>query len=127
MREPIPQKGQQCYVIPRPGPEGHVTVGGTMVADDYSTLPDPKTGERILKDAFRICPALAEGGKSWEDIEVVSHNVGLRPARHGGMRLELEERRIGQGKLSQLVPKRGQQGVGKAVACMHAYGIGPAG
>lgn len=135
--------GQQCYIIPRPGPEGHVTLGGTFLPNEYSTLPDPLTAERILKDAYKLCPQLASGsgtredGKtnSWKDIQIVSHNVGLRPARTGGMRLELEHRVLGQdsnGKEGNdqhagLVPAKGQVGRGRVVGCVHAYGIGPAG
>ncbi|CAD6567617.1 MAG: hypothetical protein TREMPRED_003751 [Tremellales sp. Tagirdzhanova-0007] len=117
--------GQQTYIIPRPGPEGHVILGGTFIRDEYSTLPDPATAERILRDTYELCPALSEG-RGWEGIEVVSHNVGLRPAREGGMRLELEVRTVGAGN-SGLLPERGTVGKGRKVAVVHAYGIGPAG
>jgi D-amino-acid oxidase len=132
IKDPHPQndRGQRFYIIPRPGPEGHVTLGGTFIANDYSTLPDPQTAERILRETYELCPALAEGREGgWRGIEVVSHNVGLRPCRHGGMRLELEQRKIGQGMEGRegMVPPAGRQGVGRSVGCVHAYGIGPAG
>jgi D-amino-acid oxidase len=139
IKDPQPG-GQQCYVIPRPGPEGHVTLGGTFLPNNYSTLPDPDTAERIVKDAYKLCPQLASGSgsgtsrtNSWRDIQIVSHNVGLRPARTGGMRLELENRVLGRVNMEQkdehagLVPARGQVGRGREVGCVHAYGIGPAG
>ena len=118
-------KGQQTYIIPRPGPEGHVILGGTFIPNEYSTLPDPATAERILRESYELCPALSEG-RGWEGIEVVSHNVGLRPAREGGLRLELEKRTIGAGE-NKLIPKRGTVGRRRNVAVVHAYGIGPAG
>jgi D-amino-acid oxidase len=119
---------------------GHVTLGGTFLPNNYSTLPDPDTAERIVKDAYKLCPQLASGSgsgtsrtNSWRDIQIVSHNVGLRPARTGGMRLELENRVLGRVNMEQkdehagLVPARGQVGRGREVGCVHAYGIGPAG
>lgn len=60
-------------------------------------------------------------------VEIVGHNVGLRPARHGGARLELEEKTLSNKKLllspSHVKPVK----EGKKVAVLHAYGIGPAG
>jgi D-amino-acid oxidase len=124
----LSQGGHICYVIPRPGPEGHVILGGTTEKDVYSTLPDMEVAERILRDAFELCPDLAvDQSRGWEGIEVVAHNVGLRPAREGGMRLELEERKIGEGSLKGLMPKSGRENVGKEVGVVHAYGIGSAG
>lgn len=84
--------------------------------------------DRILQDCFKLIPELAgpeiivEGNtkraRTWKDIEIVSHNVGLRPARKGGVRVELEERQL-PGIVSE---KRNDK-----VAVVHAYGIGPAG
>lgn len=44
-------------------------------------------------------------------VEIISHNVGLRPAREGGARIELERRAV----------------KGKKVGVIHAYGFGSAG
>lgn len=126
-RSRLPGTGFQTYIIPRPGPEGHVTLGGTFLKGDYSTLPDLATSERILKETYELCPELGQG-KGWENIKVVSHNVGLRPAREGGMRLELEERVLGDyGSKKGLIPEGGRDGMGRKVGVVHAYGIGPAG
>ncbi|RXK38894.1 hypothetical protein M231_03843 [Tremella mesenterica] len=121
-------KGQAAYIIPRPGPDGHLILGGTYLENQYSTLPDPSTGERILKTAYEICPALGDG-KGWQNIDIISHNVGLRPARYGGIRLELEERKIGQGMEGRLgmLPAHVKEVIGQDVGVVHAYGIGPAG
>lgn len=123
----MPSTGLQTYIIPRPGPDGHVILGGTFLKDNYSTLPDMAQAERILKETYKLCPALG-GGKGWKEIEVVSHNVGLRPAREGGARVELEERELQRGK-ERLIPGKGNLGTesGEKVGVVHAYGIGPAG
>lgn len=119
-------KGEGLYIIPRPSPDGLVICGGTFLVNDWSTVPDLEVAERILRNAYKLCPDLSEG-KGWEAIEVVKHNVGLRPCREGGARIELEKRALGTGKLlpgplSARAKKRGRQ-----VAVVHAYGIGPAG
>lgn len=114
--------GESIYIIPRPGSDGCVIVGGTVLRDDYSTLPRWETAEKILKNAFQIEPKLAPGGSSWRDIEVVAHNVGLRPARDGGLRLELEEKVLGEDCLLPAAAKGRRK-----VAVLHCYGIGPAG
>ncbi|WVR09287.1 hypothetical protein IAU60_006352 [Kwoniella sp. DSM 27419] len=128
---PAPKPGEKpapepAYIIPRPGPEGHVVLGGTYLKDRWDTTPDLKTAERILSDCFNLCPALALGGKSWRDIEVVGHNVGLRPAREGGPRMELERRTIGQAGGSTAAPRLTEE-KGREVAVIHAYGIGSTG
>lgn len=121
-----------AYIIPRPGPEGHVVLGGVYQKDNWSTLPDLKEAERILKDCYNLAPALAgPNGKSWKDIEIISHNVGLRPAREGEPRLEIEEREVGTGANAgngyEVAPKFGCEGERRNVAVVHAYGIGSAG
>lgn len=113
--------GEACYIIPRPGSDGCVILGGTVLRDDYSTLVRPETAERILQKVHAICPELANG-PSWRDIEVVSHNVGLRPARDGGLRLEIERRALPS---SGIVPSAARQK--RNIAVLHCYGIGPAG
>lgn len=107
------------------------------MVNEYNTDPDAATAERILQNAFRICPDLAgpasdEGGRkrerTWRDIEVVKHQVGLRPNREGGIRVELVGRKIGEGvKELALLPKRVKEDMGREVGLVHAYGIGPAG
>ncbi|WVQ68716.1 uncharacterized protein L199_006925 [Kwoniella botswanensis] len=102
---------QAAYMIPRPGPEGHVV-----------------EAERILQGCYKLCPKLAgPDGQSWKDIEVVAHNVGLRPAREGGARLELEKRQIGKVGSTQLAPGNIRNSLGRKVAVLHTYGMGGAG
>lgn len=121
-------KGESLYIIPRPSPDGLVILGGTFLKDDWSTVPDLGVAERILENAYKLCPDLS-GGKGWEEIEVVKHNVGLRPCREGGARIELEKRKVGaRDKKNPLIPGKTQgKGKEREVAVVHAYGIGPAG
>ncbi|WVR08322.1 hypothetical protein IAU60_005375 [Kwoniella sp. DSM 27419] len=126
-REPHVRPGQKTYIIPRPGPAHHVILGGCYLPNDWSTDPDPQVAEQILKDCHALCPQLdSKGGKgTWKDIEIVSHNVGLRPVRESGLRLELEERTIGES--NDLLPINAKAGGSRRVAVVHAYGAGPAG
>ncbi|WVQ96390.1 hypothetical protein IAU59_003495 [Kwoniella sp. CBS 9459] len=131
-RDGHPVPNQKIYIIPRPGPAHHVILGGCYLAHDWSSNIDPTISELILKDCHKLCPQLdGKGGKgSWKDIDIVSHNVGLRPVREGGMRLELEERVLGQSANQDLIPTKTNYpdfGGGRRVAVVHAYGIGPAG
>lgn len=68
------------------------------------------------KFAFRSFPLAT--------VEIVSHNVGFRPSREGGCRLDLEDIELG-GKREgmQLAPKSDIATPRKA-AVLHAYGIG---
>lgn len=49
----------------------------------------------ILRRAAAVCPALT-GGRGPEALDVVQARVGLRPAREGGVRVELERRADGR-------------------------------
>lgn len=119
---------EPTYIIPRPGPEGHVVLGGSFQVNNWVYVPDYALAERILKKNYELCPALAgPNGKSWRDIEIVSHNVGFRPSREGGCRLDLEDFELGGNREGmQLAPKSNITTPRKA-AILHAYGIGPAG
>lgn len=59
------------YVVPR---TDDVVVGGTAEEDDWSTTPDPETARRLVDAAATLVPSLARA-------RVLSHRVGLRPAR----------------------------------------------
>ena len=114
------------YIIPRPGPEGHVILGGTYISGDHSTLPSLSEAERIIKQCLELEPRLAANGSGdWRDVEVVAHNVGLRPSREGGIRIDLEKRILGEGKWKDLVP--GGKGKKRDVHVVHAYGLGSGG
>lgn len=121
-----PHASEPVYIIPRPGPEETVILGGSFQPNNFETHPDYELAERILQRTYELCPQLAgPNGRSWRDIEIVSHNVGFRPGRSSGPRLELEERRVGA--KHPLAPKWLHGECQKRGAVVHAYGLGPAG
>jgi D-amino-acid oxidase len=75
------------YIMPRP--HSHTSVlGGTKQVGDWTAEPDPKTTEEILTRAKEWAPELLnEKG----EFEVLSVQVGLRPGRKGGARVEIEK------------------------------------
>lgn len=89
-----------AYLYPRP--DG-VLVGGTAEWGEVDTSPDAALARRLVEAAVPLAPGLGEVGDA--DLEPV---VGLRPYRHGGVRL-------GRGRDVGGVP------------VVHAYGHGGAG
>jgi D-amino-acid oxidase len=85
------------YVHPR---RDDVVLGGTYQEDDWNTQPDPATRDAILNHCRQLVPELA-------GAPVLADKVGLRPARHGGPRLDAVA--VEQGEI------------------IHAYGHGGAG
>ncbi|GLY28032.1 FAD-dependent oxidoreductase [Kineosporia sp. NBRC 101731] len=59
------------YVLPQ---TRHIVIGGTALVNDFETTPDPVIAEQILERARKLVPALSRA-------TVLSHRVGLRPAR----------------------------------------------
>lgn len=102
---------ESAYIIPRPN--GQAILGGCFQVGDWNTEVDIEMGQRILDRCFKLNKNLSPTGK-FEDIKVVRHNVGLRPAREGGARLEFEM-------------LEDPEGFDEAHPVVHAYGIGPAG
>lgn len=88
------------YVHPR---SRDVVLGGTFQPDDWNTEPDPATTAAILARCAALVPELA-------GAEVLWQAAGLRPARHGGARVEPDP-----------VPLPG------GARLIHAYGHGGAG
>jgi D-amino-acid oxidase len=92
------------YILPRP--HSNTTIlGGTKQQGDWNGDPDPQTTEEILRRAKEWAPELLNDKG---EFEVLSVQVGLRPGRKGGARVEIQ-------KLE-----------GGAVVC-HAYGHAGAG
>ncbi|ODO00531.1 hypothetical protein L198_02850 [Cryptococcus wingfieldii CBS 7118] len=125
-------ESQRAIVTSRPGPEDHVVLNGYYFANDASTDLLPARSIQMLKDAHRLHPPLdgKDGKGKWEDIEVVEQLVGIRPSREGGMRVEIEERKIGDGVKAELraVRTKGEkEDEGREVGVLHAYGIGVGG
>ena len=71
------------YAIPRG--DGYVILGGTLGVGEFDTVPREEQGKMIVKECV-------ETWKTLEGLQVVDNLCGLRPARKGGLRLEMEKR-----------------------------------
>lgn len=123
---------EATYCIPRPG--GTAILGGTFQFRNWETAADPDAGLAIFERCARLVPALRD-----KRTRIVSHNVALRPARMGGMRLETEIIEYPLDGLDEVLPdygltddseekeNNGRTTPVKTLKVVHAYGIGPAG
>ncbi|GAA5982585.1 hypothetical protein JCM11641_002591 [Rhodosporidiobolus odoratus] len=111
-----------AYIIPRPG--GEVICGGSYGIGDWDLSVNPALSERILQQCFKLDPSISQDG-TLAGIEVLRHNVGLRPSRRGGPRLEAE--RLSLPVASTLAPSASKAVERRGVSVIHAYGFGPAG
>jgi glycine/D-amino acid oxidase-like deaminating enzyme len=74
------------YVLPRP--HSNTTIlGGTKQIGDWNGEPDLQTTEEILRRAKEWAPELLN---QKGEFDVLSTQVGLRPGRKGGARVEIE-------------------------------------
>ena len=73
------------YYIPRPGPSDEALIGGTYQPGNWDVSVNWDTANAIWDTAKRFIPALNN-----PDVRIKQHNVGLRPAREGGPRVETE-------------------------------------
>lgn len=71
------------YVVPRPGTQTFI-LGGTKTANSYDSEPNAEISEAIVERCKRLL-------KDEVRVEVVAEQVGLRPGRQGGPRVELEK------------------------------------
>ncbi|KAG9788830.1 hypothetical protein KCU88_g1747, partial [Aureobasidium melanogenum] len=93
--------GSWAFLIPRPASGGTV-VGGTKEPDDWEAGPRTETQQRLLETAATLFPDFVSDPSMFEVIGV---NVGRRPWREGGMRIEPE-------------------GLGAGRYIVHGYGAG---
>ncbi|KAI9824498.1 MAG: hypothetical protein M1819_000853 [Sarea resinae] len=78
------------YVIPRPG-SGTTVLGGVKEAGRWDEKPDEQTTKSILARCRDLAPELlTKQGERETGFEVLGVQVGLRPSRVGGARVELE-------------------------------------
>jgi len=95
-RTMVEKDGLRTYTIPRRN--GDVIVGGTIDKDDWYPTPRPEITTDILQRVFILCPELAPPEiramrePTVEDLLplILEEGCGLRPARAGGVRIELE-------------------------------------
>ncbi|EWG52482.1 hypothetical protein FVEG_11222 [Fusarium verticillioides 7600] len=100
--------GSWSFAIPRPS-EGGTIIGGTKEPNNWNPYPSAETRQTLLSNAAKWFPFNSEGpvsvnSKESDRFDVVRDIVGRRPAREGGLRLELEHLKPG--------------------VVVHAYGIG---
>ncbi|KAF5608956.1 d-amino acid oxidase [Fusarium subglutinans] len=91
--------GSWSFAIPRPL-EGGTIIGGTKEPHNWDPYPSADTRQTLLSNAAKWFPFGSESGR----FDVVRDIVGRRPAREGGLRLELERFKPG--------------------VVVHAYGVG---
>ncbi|KAK2834921.1 hypothetical protein FQN49_006784 [Arthroderma sp. PD_2] len=93
--------GTWTFIVPRPL-DGGTIVGGTKEVRDWNPTASLAVRQELLQKAATMYPELVNSSGGFDVIRDV---VGRRPAREGGMRLEVET----------LPDKR---------SIVHAYGIG---
>ncbi|PVU98949.1 hypothetical protein BB559_001163 [Furculomyces boomerangus] len=110
------------YIIPRG--DGTVILGGTYQANNWSTKVDPNTTEEVLRETVKMCPLLVDETTpttpdNWEERleklrkRIIKINVGFRPAREGGTRIELGT-----------VPNPNDSDKNEGIVVVHNYGHG---
>jgi len=82
------ETGNPCSFLPRG--DGLYILNGTYEVGEWSRRPLPMTAEAIWSRCERLRPSWLAGA------EVVSHQVGLRPSRKGGPRIELQQLPLSQ-------------------------------
>ncbi|KAF2658957.1 nucleotide-binding domain-containing protein [Lophiostoma macrostomum CBS 122681] len=75
------------YILPRPHCNTTI-LGGTKDVDNWDPSPSPATTAEILRRAKEWAPELLN---SDGEFSVLSEQIGLRPARKGGVRVEIEK------------------------------------
>ncbi|KAI9501178.1 hypothetical protein GGI25_000594 [Coemansia spiralis] len=117
------------YVIPRG--DGTVIIGGTAEKGDWNELPDNVATETILHRALDLEPALLPQHMSNLPAEakvealrnaVISVNVGFRPMREGGVRLDWKLVNSSAGKF-KLVHCYGHGGFGYQSSFAYAKAV----
>lgn len=82
----IDEDGLRTYNSSRPSTAGSVLFGGTYQSGNWGASIDLDAAGGIMKDYAKVASSLSDPHLT----KVISHNVGLRPAREGGPRVERE-------------------------------------
>lgn len=102
-------------MIPRPSPAGHVLIGGTFQEDNWDLSVNYDTARSIWSRCLELEPSLKN-----PETKILGHNVGLRPARRGGPRIEAEWFKLPL--KTEFLPTQGGKEYNFPV--IHAYGFG---
>ncbi|KAI9570325.1 FAD dependent oxidoreductase [Boletus coccyginus] len=118
-------QGEVTYIIPRPGTRYTDTVllGGTFQSGDWDTSLHMDVAQRIFERCAEISPSLKDSGVT----KILKHQVGLRPAREGGARVEAEVVGFPLSSTHNLVPWDPVGLKGGNMQVVHAYGFGAGG
>lgn len=100
-----------AYVVPRPG-SGTTIIGGCKQVGNWAEEADQVLNENILETAKREGMAEELQTGTGGGFEIISHQVGWRPGRKGGPRVELEEDSSGKADGIWLVHAYGHAGGG---------------
>ncbi|KAF7972606.1 hypothetical protein HWV62_17422 [Athelia sp. TMB] len=107
------------YIIPRPGPNGTILIGGTFQEHNWDTSHNEQTAKEIFARCAKVEPKLLDK----DNVKILSHNVGLRPARESGPRVEIET--ISVPLVGELVSRFEDKPIQQqALRVVHAYGFG---
>lgn len=109
--------GQATYMIPRPAPYGHVLMGGTFQEDNWDLSVDFDTARHIWERCLQLAPALND-----PETRILGHNVGLRPARRGGARIEAQWYKLPLD--SEFLSPPVEDAAKYGFLVIHAYGFG---
>ena len=71
-------------------PDNGTALGGCYF-ESCATEPDFDLAERMMKRSIMVCPQLVPSGAGIEALKVIRHQVGFRPYRVGGPRIERED------------------------------------
>jgi len=113
------------YIIPRPGgaPSDQVILGGVFQVGNWDTSVNMNTAKRVFDSCCTLAPILHS-----KETRVLSHNVGLRPARQGGPRVEAEWIGIPVTSTHSLLPWTAlPENTPEKLLTIHVYGFGPGG
>ncbi|KAH7886047.1 hypothetical protein F5I97DRAFT_1808553 [Phlebopus sp. FC_14] len=118
------QGGDATYIIPRPGTTYPDTVllGGTFQVGNWDVSLDMNSAQAIFERCAELAPVLRDR----KETKILRHNVGLRPGREGGARVEAEIVGFPLRSAHGLVPWNMDKESGK-MHVVHAYGFGPGG
>jgi hypothetical protein len=95
-----------------------VLIGGTYQSNNWDTSLSIPTARGMLARAKELEPALTE-----PTTRIHAHNVGLRPAREGGPRVEVQF--VDGPSEDALIPKQSDASADtKTSVVVHAYGFG---
>lgn len=81
---------ESLYIFPRK--EGGCIIGGCFLRDYDHTKEDPELTQRLIKYAVKYAPELIDPSykNNPDHIDIINVNVGQRPFRDGGVRVEID-------------------------------------